>query len=196
MLQVFLGAVRAQAGKLEIVTDNFVNRCAVKLIFDLIQGGDGRILHPVALHTTDMVVFAADAVIPLQGAAELELLYFTQMRQHFQVAVYSAEAYPGQALPDPGIQFVGTGMIIAAPQLFKDNHPLLGRSETSFSGLFLRHGFDRPRVSKFGSALLIAYSQGDTALGAFIRRAGQLKQLTHQDSIQKKKTILILWLSC
>ncbi len=72
-----MGTVRAQTGELEIVAYDFENRGAVKLIFNLVQGGDGCIVHPVALNATDMVVLAADAIVPFQGSAEFEFLNFT-----------------------------------------------------------------------------------------------------------------------
>ena len=145
VLQVLFCAIRAQAGKLKIVTDDFIHRCGVELIFNLIQGGNGGILHPVALDATDMVVFAANPVIPFQGSAEFELLDFTQLRQHFQVAVDCTQADSGQVPANPLIQFICTGVVVMAPQLFKKNHPLPGGSEGFILGLVLNHGFDRLR---------------------------------------------------
>jgi hypothetical protein len=48
------------------VADNFIHRCGVELVFNLIQGGNGGIRHPVALNATDVVVLVANPVIPFQ----------------------------------------------------------------------------------------------------------------------------------
>jgi hypothetical protein len=70
-LVVFFGAFGTKAGKLQIVANDFKYGGLVELVFDLIQRGDGCIIHAVAVDAPNVIMFMRNAVITLERSTQV-----------------------------------------------------------------------------------------------------------------------------
>lgn len=122
------GALGAQADKFQAVAHDGVDRAAVKVVFQGVQGGNGGIIHLIAIDATDMVMFLGNPVIAFLAAAEFQGLNFAQGGQNFKVAIDGAQTDAWQALAHHLIQGVCRWMDVFTAQDLQNDLALFGKA--------------------------------------------------------------------
>lgn len=92
------------------MADDLINRGTIKVVFNLVQRRQRRIVHPVALQATDMVVALGIPIEALNRTPEFQFLDLAHLDQNFKVAIDRSQADPWELLPDQGPKLVSAGM--------------------------------------------------------------------------------------
>ena len=124
LLTALRGTPGTKPGKLEIVSDDLVDRGAVEIIFQFIERCDGRIVNAVTADAADMIMLFWNAVVAFHGAGEFQPLDFTQFAEDIEIAVNGTQADAGQLFAYPFVNFIGGRMVVIPAEFFQNNPPL------------------------------------------------------------------------
>jgi len=118
-------AIGADAAELYVVSQYCVAATICSLCIQVFKPGNKHVVDPTASIASNVVMRAGIAIKSFQFTPGLNFFDNTAFRQEFQVTVNRSQADAGQSLPDPIVQFAGSGMRRNFSEFVHKNLPLI-----------------------------------------------------------------------
>ncbi len=118
----------ADAVNIVVTAEHFEVGALSTFLENTVGGINSNILDTAALDTSDMKMVVGDEVVTPLFTADIDGSNLAFPMEEIEVAVYGAQAYPGELLSHLGVYFIRGGMAFVAHEFIEDDLSLFGIS--------------------------------------------------------------------